>query len=157
MNHQITYKDKNYYLQDLYLDTNIYRRKIAKNHNDLENNNFDELIAYILLLTNDKYFIKNIHYYVLIDENPYWNICICGCDKCASLFQICHKRSKISFAFGSFCIKKFIPEFSSHLSKIKKNELCVSCNIPLYFKNCKERIKNANKHEYFHCMKCWKK
>ena len=35
MNHQITYKDKNYYLQDLYLDTNIYRRRIAKNHKTL--------------------------------------------------------------------------------------------------------------------------
>ena len=30
MNYQITYKDKNYCLQDLYLDTNIFRRRIAK-------------------------------------------------------------------------------------------------------------------------------
>ena len=69
------------------------------------------------------------------------NICICGCDQCAFLFQIYHKPSNISFAVGSLCIKKFIPESSSHLSKIKKNELCVLCNVPLYFKKIKGRIK----------------
>ena len=70
-------------------------------------------------MTNDKYFIDNIHNYVLIDEKPYWNICICGCDKCASLFQICHKPSKISFAIGSFCVKNLFQNFHLIYQKLK--------------------------------------
>ena len=157
MNNHIQYKNKDYFLEDLYLDENIYRRKIGKNHQDLEYNNFDELIAYVKLLTGDKYFLTNINEYKLITEKERWNPCICGCDNCDSLFIVHHIPSKISFAVGSSCIKKFIPELSSHVSKMKKGEICVLCNEPLYFKNHKNHKKNANKHEYFHCMDCWNK
>ena len=51
--------------------------------------------------------------------------------------------------------EKLISELPSYSSKIRKNyELCILCNVQLYFRNFKGRIKNANKHERFHCMKC---
>ena len=53
-------------------------------------------------------------------------------------------------------LEKLISESSSYSSKIRKNyELYILCNVPLCFKKFQGRIKNANKHERFHCMKCW--
>ena len=140
----------------MYLDQNRYRRKIGKDHQDPGYNNFDELIAYVKLLTGDKYFLTNINEYKLITEKACWSPCICGCDNCNSLFIVNHIPSNISFAVGSSCIKKFIPELSSHVLKIKKGEICVLCNEPLYFRNFKNHKKNANKkNEYFNCIDCW--
>ena len=101
MNNHIQYKNKDYFLEDLYLDENIYRRKIGKDHQDPGYDNFDELIAYVKLLTDDKYFLKNINEYKLIDQKPLWNRCICGCDNCSSLFIVHHIPSNIFFAVGS--------------------------------------------------------
>lgn len=156
MNLKIEYKNKLYFLEELYIDNNIYRRKLGRDFTDLNYNNFDELIAYIKLLTNDNYFLKNIIDYELTNKIIFpAKICLCGCSNCLSLFIVNHKKTNISFAVGSLCIKKFIPSFKSKLYKIKKNEICIICDEPLYFRNCKNHIKNADKKNYGYCINCW--
>ena len=68
-------------------------------------NNFDELVAYIHLMTNDKYFPDNLENYKLVDKIPFANICICGCEKCNDL-QVFHTPTDINSA-GSRCISIF--------------------------------------------------
>lgn len=156
MNLQIEYKDKKYYLEELYLyNHSVYRRKLCQDYTDMNYNNFDELVAYIHLMTNDKYFPDNLENYKLIDKIPFANICICGCDKCCDLYVVNHISTNIKFAVGSRCIKRFLKHISYKINKLNKNEICIDCNEALYFKNCKNHIKNADKNHHNHCINCW--
>jgi hypothetical protein len=116
---------------------------------------FDELVAYIHLMTNDKYFPDNLENYILVDKIPFANICICGCDKCWDLYVVNHIPTNEKFAVGSKCIKKLLKHISYKINKSNKNEICIDCNEALYSRNCKNHIKNADKNHHNHCNNCW--
>lgn len=155
MNLQIEYKDKKYYLEELYLHNAVFRRKMPQDYTDLNYNNFDELVAYIHLITNDEYFPDNLKTYQLISIIQFANICICGCEKCSDLYVVVHTPTNIKFAVGSKCIKRFLKHIAYKINKLNKNEICIECNEALYYRNCKNHIKNADKNHCNHCINCW--
>jgi hypothetical protein len=165
MNTVATYKDKAYYLSDLDYYDGFYKRKIGREINSTfnfldEEKYIDEIIGYIKLLTNDSYFLKNTNDFNLIKEER-GIICMCGCNKCSSLFIIEHIPSSVRFGVGSQCIKKFFPDKKSQLNKIKKDEICLECKAPLYYGNYSghkknaEKDKNGNNKFLGHCINCW--
>jgi hypothetical protein len=165
MNNVVVYKKREYFISDLVSYSNHFRRlkgrDIDSTYTFLDSENYlDELIGYIKLLTNDEYFLKHTTDYSLLGEYD-GTICICGCDKCHSLFIVRHIPSSIGFAVGSECIKKFFPEQKSKLRKIKNKEICIQCNEPLYYGNYKghtknaEKDKNGNNKHLGHCITCW--
>lgn len=82
------------------------------------------------------------------------NLCICGCNKCNSLFKLYHKKTKISFLVGSSCIEKAGHEdFVKNINCATRNGRCKHCNIPLKITG---RYKNYKKSYNFFCMSCRK-
>ena len=157
MNTHTNYKKKDYYLDELYLCHNFYRRLVGRD-DSLES--YDDLIGYVKLLTNDEYFLKHKTNYYLKDEND-GCICICGCNKCHSLFNVLHTPTNVGFSVGSTCIKKFFPDLYSKVKKIQNKEICIQCNEALYYGNYKghtknaEKDKNGNNKHLGHCISCW--
>lgn len=157
MNSKVSYHNKDYLIDDLDLEGNVYQRRIGKDYNDISYNNFDELVGYLKLLNNDNYFINNISNYITTGKTKCGMtlICLCGCDRCETLFEIKNTKTDINFYVGSHCINKFLPSLYPTIKKIQKNETCVLCNKPLFFNNFKDRIKTANKKHCGHCIECW--
>ena len=58
-------------------------------------------------------------------------------------------------------IKKFFKNLSGNIKKIRNNELCNQCNIPLYYRTTTYHVKNAckdknkNNAHLGHCISCW--
>ena len=162
MNEKVKYRGLDISLSDLEYNGKYYRRVIYVNTHSCNYVYIDNLIGYVYLLTNDKYFLDNLEDYDIVykdidmkfssfDDNLY---CLCGCDKCESLYIVKHVPSKICFGVGSSCIKKFFGErIISLMNKYKHNELCTKCMAPLFFKKTKYFNKNA-KSKYAICNKC---
>lgn len=162
MNSKVSYNNKDYFINDLNLEDNVYFRKYPKDYDDPTYNNFDELVGYLKLLNNDNFFIDN-----KFDYNPTGKIktsygtgdliCICGCNRCDSLFYVKNLKTNIIFAVGSSCITKFIPEITPWINKIIRTDICCLCDKPLFYNNCKNRPKTADKKHCGHCIECWTK
>lgn len=121
------------------------------NYNYIEN-----ILGYVCLLTDDSNFMKNLANYDLQYKSS-GNICLCGCDKCDSLFIVKHLPSSVQFAVGSTCIHKFFSkEMESKMKKHLSDELCLDCHLPLYFKTSKYNKRNAFRNQSGYCDKCWK-
>lgn len=72
------------------------------------------------------------------------NLCVCGCNKCKSLFKLYHKESNNSFLVGSSCIEKAgHTDFTSDMICANKNGRCKNCNIPFRFKGPKKNYKTV--------------
>ena len=108
------------------------------NRNTLVNRNVSTPTQFkrIKLSWNSNYYLK--------DEND-GCICICGCNKCHSLFNVLHTPTNVGFSVGSTCIKKFFPDLYSKVKKIQNKEICIQCNEALYYGNYKGHTKNAEK------------
>ena len=76
--------------------------------------------------------------------------CICSCNKCSKLFIIYHTITDQYFAVGSSCVRKFKPNGYNGINR----PVCQLCMCPLWYKNTKKSIKNANKKNKDICFNC---
>ena len=106
------------------------------------------------IITGDDITIKGTSF-VDEKENGFdGNLCICGCNKCKSLFKLYHKKTNISFLVGSSCIEKAGHEdFVKNINCATRNGRCKDCNIPLKLTG---KYKNYNKLYDLVCIGCRK-
>ena len=67
-------------------------------------------------------------------------VCICSCNKCEKLHIVRHIPTDICFGVGSTCIKRFMPELYGEFSKTKNGDICINCNITLWYKKLQNMI-----------------
>jgi hypothetical protein len=81
---------------------------------------------------------------------------MCSCNKCNNIYGIRHKKTDICFAVGSTCIKRFMPELYGTLSERKNGDICINCNITLWYKTTLNNERNSSIKNKNYCLSCIK-
>ena len=150
----IIYLGKEFDGDNLYIDNGCWRRK--KDMCDITDECLIELAGNIMYLTGELCFYnKNfcMTSIVIIDEDSHiYNdmTCLCGYSKCGKLYVAEHTPTKILFAVGSVCIKKFKPIDYDIIDRI---DFCLVCCNALWYKTSIKHKKNGYK-GYPYCHDC---
>lgn len=106
------------------------------------------------IITGDDITIKGTSFVDERENGFDGNLCICGCNKCKSLFKLYHIKTKICFLVGSSCIEKAgHDDFVKNINCATRNGRCKHCNIPLKITG---KYKNYKKSYNLVCMGCRK-
>ena len=122
------------------------------NETIIESKNKFELGIITKIITGDDITIKGMSFVDERENGIDGNLCICGCNKCKSLFKLYHIKTRIAFLVGSSCIEKAGHEdFVRNINCATRNGRCKDCNIPLKLTG---KYKNYKKSYNFFCMSC---
>jgi len=153
-------KDAQMRLERYMLDN--YNVVFSKSHNAwfrigksiINTKNKFELGIITKIITGESILIKGLSYVDELENGIDGNLCICGCNKCSSLFKLYHKKTNTGFLVGSSCIGKAGHEdFVKNINSATRNGRCKHCNIPLKITG---KYKNYKKSYNLVCMSCRK-
>uniref|UniRef100_A0A6C0CID8 Uncharacterized protein n=1 Tax=viral metagenome TaxID=1070528 RepID=A0A6C0CID8_9ZZZZ len=137
-----------------------YNIVFSENHNawmrigktNIETKNKFELGNITKIITGENILFKGTSFIDEQENGIDGNYCICGCNKCSSLFKLYHKKTKNCFLVGSSCIEKAgHDDFVKNMNCATRNGRCRLCNIPLKING---KFKNYKKSYNLVCMRC---